>query len=112
MKYSEDYLNQKVQVKIDRPLGTKHPTYDLVYWVNYGFVPETLAPDGKEIDAYVLGISSPIDEFEGVCIAIVHRTNDNDDKLIVVPEWQNYSDDEIKQLTMFQEKFFISEIIR
>ena len=86
MSYSRPYLNQKVTVKIDRPLGTKHPKHKYFYCCNYGFVPDTTAPDGEEIDAYVLGIFEPVKEFEGVCIAIIHRTNDDDDKLIVVPE--------------------------
>jgi len=110
--YAIKYLNQTIKVKIDRPLGSKHPKHDLVYRLNYGFVPNTAAPDGKEIDAYVLGVFEPIEKFEGVCIAIIHRTNDNDDKLVVAPEGQNFSDEQIKTLTEFQEKFFKSEIIR
>jgi len=35
-----------------------------VYCVNYGYIPETTAPDGEEIDAYVLGVFDPIEEFE------------------------------------------------
>ena len=31
-------------------------------------------------------------EFTGKVIAIINRTNDNDDKLIVVPEGVNYTD--------------------
>ena len=51
-------------------------------------------------------------DFEGKCIAVIHRTNDNDDKLIVVPEGKNYTDEEIRMLTNFQEQYFESEIIR
>ena len=112
MNYSTKYLWKIVKIKIDRPLGTKHPKHGFVYCLNYGFVPETTAPDWEEIDAYVLGIFDPIDEFEGLCIAIVHRTNDNDDKLIMVPKGLNYSNEQIKALTEFQERFFKSEIIR
>ena len=53
-----------------------------------------------------------IDEFEGKCIAVIHRTNDNDDKLIIVPKEKDYSDDAIRALTEFQERFFESIIIR
>ncbi len=112
MDYSKKYLNQIVQVKMDRPLGTKHPKHGFVYCLNYGFIPNTIAPDGEELDAYVLGVFDPIDEFEGECIAIVHRTNDDDDKLVVVPKGQNYTDEQIKGLTEFQERFFKSEIVR
>lgn len=42
----------------------------------------------------------------------IHRTNDNDDKLIVVPNEKDYTDEEIRNLTSFQEQYFKSEIIR
>ncbi|NCU31454.1 MAG: inorganic pyrophosphatase [Candidatus Moranbacteria bacterium] len=112
MEYSKKYLGQIVQVKMDRPLGTKHPKYGFVYSLNYGYISNTIAPDGEELDAYVLGVFDPLDEFEGQCIAIIHRTNDDDDKLVVVPKGLNYSDEQIKALTEFQERFFTSEIIR
>lgn len=112
MDYTKKYLGKIIKVKIDRPLGTKHPKHNFVYCINYGFIPNTIAPDGEELDAYVLGIFDPIEEFEGRCIAIIHRTNDDDDKLIVVPNGMNYGDEQIKALTEFQERFFTSEIIR
>ena len=64
------------------------------------------------MDAYLLGVFKPVDEFEGKCIAIIHRTNDNDDKLVIVPEGKNYSDDAINALTEFQEQYFEHIIIR
>ncbi len=76
------------------------------------YIPNTVSGDGEEIDCYVLGIFEPIDEFEGKCIAVIHRTNDNDDKLIIVPKEKDYSDDAIRALTEFQERFFESIIIR
>ena len=47
-------------------------------------------------------------------IAIIHRLNDQDDKLIVVAanEVCLYSDEKIRELTKFQEQFFDSIIIR
>ena len=97
---------------MDRPMGSKHPKHGFIYPVNYGFIPNTKAPDGEELDAYVLGIFEPKEEFTGICIAIIHRTNDDDDKLIVVPKNKQYSDEQIRALTEFQESFFKSEIIR
>ncbi len=109
---STDYINKEVVVKIDRKLGSKHPKHGFLYLLNYGYIPNTLSGDGEEIDAYVLGIHEPIEEFKGTVIAVIHRINDDDDKLIVVPKNINYSDDAIKALTEFQEKFFESIIIR
>jgi len=85
-------LGKTVSVKVDRPIGSKHPKHEIYYGVNYGFVSGTLSPDGKELDAYILGVFVPMTEFTGKCIAIIHRTNDNDDKLIVAPEGRDFSD--------------------
>ena len=112
MTYATPYLNQTVTVKNDRQLWTKHPKHGFVYCLNYGYIPDTTAPDGEEVDAYVLGVFEPIEEFKWKCIAVIHRTNDDDDKLIVVPNGIKYTDDQINALTEFQERFFESEIIR
>ena len=109
---SNDYLNKIVTVNIDRKLGTLHPKQGFMYMLNYGYIPNTKSPDGEELDAYLLGVFDPVDTFEGKVIAIIKRTNDNDDKLIVVPQDKEYTDDQIKALTEFQERFFESIIIR
>ena len=109
---NKDYLEQVLKIKIDRQFGSKHPKHGFIYPVNYGYVPNTISGDGEELDAYLLGIFEPVDEFEGECIAIIHRTNDNDDKLVVVPKGKYYSDDAINALTEFQEQYFEHVIIR
>ena len=40
---AKDYIGQIVLVKMDRPLGTKHPKHGFVYPVNYGFIPNTVS---------------------------------------------------------------------
>lgn len=80
--------------------------------LNYGYIPNTVSGDGEELDAYLLGVFEPVREFSGRVIAIIKRTNDNDDKLIVVPDGKTYSDEQIRALTEFQERFFESVIIR
>jgi inorganic pyrophosphatase len=110
--YSNKFLGLEVEVKIDRPLGSVHPKHGFRYDVNYGFILGTQAPDGEELDAYVLGIDHPLDSFTGICIAVIHRTNDDDDKLIVVPAGIRLTDEEIRTATHFQEQYFESEIIR
>ena len=112
MVNSKDYLNKSVRVIMDRPLGSKHPKHGFEYMTNYGYIPDTVSGDGEELDAYVLGPDKPLDEFQGVCIAIIHRTNDNDDKLIVVPKGTNLTDDEIDNMVSYQEKWFKHIIIR
>jgi inorganic pyrophosphatase len=106
------FLNQAVTVVIDRSLHSKHPKHGFVYELNYGYVPDTLAPDGEEIDAYVIGVDQPIKTFTGRCIAVIHRLNDQDDKLIIVPEGTDFTDEQIIEATYFQERFFRSTIYR
>ncbi len=110
---STDFLNKIVTVKMDRPIGTKHPKHDFIYPINYGFIPNTISGDGEELDAYVIGPTVPLDEFTGRCCAIIHRTNDDDDKLIVIPKEQKDIDDAtINKMTEFQEKWYKHIIIR
>lgn len=109
---SYKYIGENVKAEIDRPLNTKHPKHGFLYPVNYGFIPGTTSGDGEELDCYVLGVDEPVDEFEGECIAVIHRTNDDDDKLVIVPIGMNFADEEIRKFTNFQEQYFESEIIR
>lgn len=110
--FLEKYLNKIVKVIIDRPLGSKHPHFNWNYPVNYGYLPNTKAADGEEIDAYVLGINGSVKEFKGKVIAIIHRVDDDDDKLVVTPKEIDFSNEEIKNLTDFQEQYFDSKIIK
>lgn len=112
MEKASNFIGKVVEVEMDRPLGTRHPKHNFMYTVNYGYVPGTVSGDGEELDAYVLGVFEPLNNYIGKCIAVIHRTNDDDDKLVVVPEGKNYTDEEIRVLTEFQERFFESEIIR
>ena len=112
MDLAKSFLGKIVNVEIDRALGTKHPKHEFIYTINYGFVPNTVSGDGEELDCYVLGVYEPLETFTGKCIAYIHRTNDDDDKLIIVPENTNFSNEQIRALTAFQERFFESEIIR
>ena len=109
---NEDYIGKIVNVVMDRPLGSKHPKYGFIYTLNYGYIPNTVSGDGEELDAYVLGEFEPLNTFTGRVIALIHRTNDDDDKLIVVKDGKNYTDDQIRALTEFQERWYNSIIIR
>lgn len=106
-------IGTKVNVKIDRPLGSIHPTHkNIIYTLNYGYIPDTIGGDGEELDAYVLGVSEAVNEFEGVVIGVIMRENDNEEKLIVSDGKREYTDEEIEKLTGFQEKYFKSTLIR
>lgn len=108
----KEYLGKELNIVIDRGLGSKHPEYGFIYPVNYGYVPDTISGDGEELDCYLLGVFEPVKTYKGKCIAVVHRINDDDDKLIIVPESKEYSDDAINALIEFQERYFEHVIVR
>ncbi len=112
MESNKEYLGKIVTVIMDRPLGSIHPKHGFIYEVNYGYIPNTVSGDGEELDAYVLGVHKPLGKFEGEVVAIIHRINDNDDKLVVMEKGKNYTDEQIRCLTEFQEQWFKSVIIR
>ena len=104
-------LGRVVKVIVDRPLGTYHPKHkDIYYSVNYGYVEGIIVADGEEQDAYILGVNEPIKEFSGKVIAIIHRFDDIEEKLVVAPEGISFTKDEIMQSVNFQEQFFKIEI--
>jgi inorganic pyrophosphatase len=106
------FLGREVNVTIERQLGSRHPKWGFVYDSNYGYIENTLSPDGEELDAYLLGTDKPIEKASGKVIAIIHRTDDDDDKLVVSVDGKDINNDLIRKMTDFQEKFFKSEIIR
>ncbi|MBN1059225.1 inorganic pyrophosphatase [Clostridium botulinum] len=107
----ESYLGKLVTVKIDRPLGSKHPKYNFIYSLNYGFLPNTTSGDGEEIDVYIIGEFKPLETYKGYVVAIIKRTNDIEDKLVACKELNKYNKEQIKGLVEFQERFFESTII-
>ncbi|MFA5072185.1 MAG: inorganic diphosphatase [Candidatus Pacearchaeota archaeon] len=112
LKLARQFLGKEVEVMFDRPIGSKHPKYGFNYEVNYGYLDGVKAPDGEELDVYYLGTDQPLQKINGVVKAIIHRQDDDDDKLIVMPHDLNMSDDEIEKAVNFQEKWFKYGILR
>lgn len=105
-------LGSIVKVIIDRPLGSCHPKHpDICYPINYGYIEGTMAADGEEVDAYILGVDFPVEEFTGRVIAVIHRFDDVEDKCVVAPTDVVFSKDEIERSVHFQERFFHTEVI-
>ena len=113
LRLARTFLGKKVRLAFDQPIGSSYAPHKIdSYPVNYGYVPGVLAQDGDDLDAYFLGTDKPLAEIEGICIAIIHRRNDDDDKLIVVPEGTAYTDQEIMRQVSFQEHLYESEVVR
>ena len=104
-------IGKIVKVLVDRPLGSCHPKHDdIVYPINYGYIPGMMAPDGEEQDVYILGVDIPLETFRGKIIAAIRRADDNEDKLVAAPEGMTFSAEEIRKATWFVEKYFDSTI--
>lgn len=108
-KIIESYMGKNVHVVVDRPIGYRHG--EVVYPVNYGYLPGVMAEDGEEQDVYILGVDVPIAQFDGRVIAAVCRADDNEDKLVVAPEGQVYHQAQIAQAVHFQERYFRSRVV-
>ncbi len=106
---AKELLNKQVEVIVDRQIGSKHN--DVIYPINYGYVKYFKSLDGEYVDAYILGENKPLNSFIGTVIAVIHRLNDNEDKLIISNSSTLYTKDEIKEICNFQEKYFNIEII-
>jgi inorganic pyrophosphatase len=106
------FLGQQVTVHVDRPMGSTHPHHGFLYPVNYGYLLDELAPDGEFLDAYILGVFEPVASFSGRCIAVIHRLDDQDDKIVIAPDGSDYADEQILALTEFQERFFQVQVLR
>lgn len=99
----------KVTAHIDRPLGSRHPRHpDILYTVNYGYVPGVPAGDGDWQDVYVLGADRPLETFTGRRIAVIHRRDDAEDKWVLAPEGTSLTAEEIMAAVRFQEQYFDS----
>ena len=104
-------IGKTVKVIVDRPLGTCHPRHpDIVYPINYGYVPGVIAPDGEEQDAYLLGVDEPVEHFSGQVIAVIHRNDDMEEKWVVAPEGVAFTKEQIWEKVRFQEQYFDREI--
>ena len=106
------YLGQTVTIAIDRPIGYVHHKGEktLVYPINYGYIPGVLGGDGEELDVYLLGVTEPVESYTCRIIAIAHRENDVEDKLVGAPEGMSFTKEEIEEAIHFQEKYYKTHI--
>ena len=106
------WLGRTVEVTVDRPLGSPHPTHpDSVYPLNYGFVAGTTAGDGEPVDAYLLDVDRPVDRAPGTVVAVIERRDDVEEKLVVAPPGSGpWPAEAISEAVHFQEQWFDSHV--
>lgn len=104
---AKSFLGKTVDLIIDRPIGSMHPEYpNLIYPVNYGYIPDVFSSDGKELDVYLLGVDIPVSEYTARIIGIIHRLSDAEDKLVAAPENVPFTKKTIAEAVQFQEQYF------
>lgn len=109
----KEIIGKKIHAIIDRKINTKHPRNpNIIYELNYGYVPGIIAGDGAEQDVYVIDETNPIDSFDGVVIAIIVRNDDVETKWICAKSMIDISDEEIMNKVHFVEQYFDSYIVR
>ena len=102
-------LGKYLHIQVDRPIGWNH--HGLIYPVNYGYIPGMMAGDGEEQDVYILGVSHPLTEFEGIIIGGILRRDDCEDKLIAAPAGMMFTREQMEEAVRFQERFFDSSVV-
>lgn len=62
---AESFLGKTVRILIDRPIGSVYPKYkDMIFPINYGFIPNVWSEDGEELDVYLLGVNKPKKQYK------------------------------------------------
>lgn len=108
----KNLLGETVDITIDRPILSCHPLHpDIVYEVNYGFIPNVYAFDNEEADVYLLGVTKPVKYYRAKIIAVINRLNDVENKFVAAPENYKFTKEKNRKAVWFQEKFFKTEII-
>ncbi len=107
------FLGRRVTVVVDRPVGSYHPRFPEgePYPLNYGFVPGTVSGDGEPVDVYLLGPREPVAQAVGTVIAVVLRSGDVEDKLVVATdEYACNTPEAVWAQISFQEDYFDSKL--
>lgn len=60
---------------------------------------------------YLLGVTEPVLNYTARVIAVIHRENDAEDKLVCAPEGMTFDKSEIEEAVRFQERYFQSVVI-
>ena len=101
LELEELWLGKSVNMVFDRPSNGER--------VNYGYIEGIYSLDGDEVDCYYLDVLEPLKEAQGRVIAVVKRSDDVEDKLVVSNK--RFRVEEIAELINFNEQYFDSEII-
>ncbi len=108
---AKKFLGKDVDIVVDHTLGSKNQELGFIYPLNYGFLASVINSDGREFDAYIVGVFEPVVSFTGTCIAYLERLEDKKQVLVVAPLNKIYTGQQIRALTEFQEWHHRSKLV-
>lgn len=102
---------EMLRAVMDRPMGYQDK-FGNIYPINYGYIPGLLGGDGEEQDVYIISkqVTTPLERFEGELAAIIHRTDDVEDKWVMTSAGEKVTEQTIIDCTQFIEQYFNSWI--
>lgn len=100
-----DSLIKSSEIIIDRPKGTRHPRYPkVVFPVDYGYLRDTVAADGNEIDVW--SGTATHRKLTAIAVTVDTLKKDSEIKLII-----GCTDEEILLIEVFHNNEYMSDII-
>ena len=106
------WLGKQIEVIVDRPRGTQHPKWpNLIYPIDYGYLPGTIGGDGDPIDVYLLEPYSHDLEGKATVVGIIDRYDDDEFKLVASIIQLHTSVVDIFEAVEFVEQYFDIEVI-
>ena len=76
-----DTLVAQSEIVLDRPKGTKHPRFDFIYPLDYGYLKDTTSPDGGGIDVWRGSLSGTV--CDAVICTVDLLKKDSEIKLLI-----------------------------
>ena len=100
-----DGLINSSEIVIDRPKGTRHPRYpEVVFPVDYGYLKDTVAADGNEIDVW--SGTAAHHKLTAIAVTVDTLKKDTEIKLII-----GCTEEEILIIEDFHNNRYMSAII-
>ncbi len=111
LRLGSEWIGRRVLTIIDRPIGSYHPRFQhLRYPLNYGYIPGTLSGDGEAVDVYVIGEDRVFSKLYVCVLAIIHREDDDEDKLVAARTMKMVNPEYIMSMVRFVEQYFTVSI--
>lgn len=111
VNFARRFIGQKVRLNFDYPAESKDEK-GVAYTINYGTVEGIKFQDGEPLRAYFMYVDVPLGAVTGFCVAIIDREMNEYPQLVVALEGDSVTDEEIREATNPQERYYNIQILR